>query len=104
MTQWAFKRCSPLIAKYKLQDDPGRFNATHQSGDEHVWRVSSMRNVKETAPYFHNGLVPTLEEAVGVCAAGGNDRELTQDEAKSITAFLGALSGALPLQNAAKLP
>jgi cytochrome c peroxidase len=95
---------SPLIAKYKLQDDPGRFNATHQSGDEHVWRVPSLRNVKETAPYFHNGLVPTLEEAVRVCAAGGNDRELTQGEVKSITAFLGSLSGTLPTQKAIKLP
>lgn len=95
---------SALIAKYKLLDDLGRFNVTKQTGDQHVWRVPSMRNVKETAPYFHNGQVPTLEEAVRVCAAGGNNRDLTKTEAKSITAFLGSLSGALPEQKAPKLP
>jgi cytochrome c peroxidase len=93
-----------LVTKYKLQDDLGRFDTTQQVGDEHVWRVPSMRNVKETAPYFHNGMVPTLEEAVRVCAAGGNNRDLTQGEVKSITAFLGSLSGVLPEQKMPKLP
>ncbi|WP_304763802.1 hypothetical protein [Rhodoferax sp.] len=93
-----------MVTKYKLQDDLGRFDTTQQVGDEHVWRVPSMRNVKETAPYFHNGMVPTLEEAVRVCAAGGNNRDLTQGEVKSITAFLGSLSGVLPEQKMPKLP
>ena len=95
---------SPLIAKYKLLDDVGRFNSTKNEADKHVWRVPSMRNVKETAPYFHNGLVPNLDEAVRVCAAGGNNRDLSQAEVKSITAFLGSLSGALVAQTAPKLP
>ena len=95
---------SPLIAKYKLLDDPGRLSATGQEADRHVWRVPSMRNVKETAPYFHNGLVPTLDEAVRVCAAGGNNRVLTPAEVKSISAFLGSLSGTLTAQTAPKLP
>ena len=95
---------SPLISKYKLLEDQGRFNSTQKEADRHVWRVPSMRNVKETAPYFHNGLVPTLDEAVRVCAAGGNNRDLSQAEVKSITAFLGSLSGALVAQTAPKLP
>ncbi len=95
---------SALLAKYKLLDDLGRFNATGQTGDQHVWRVPSLRNIKETAPYFHNGQVPTLEEAVRVCAAGGNNFVLTQTEVKSITAFLGSLSGVLPEQSKPRLP
>ena len=95
---------SPLIAKYKLLDDPGRYAATQKEADRHVWRVPSMRNVKETAPYFHNGLIPTLDEAVRVCAAGGNNRDLTAAEVQSIVAFLGALSGSLPPQPPPRLP
>jgi cytochrome c peroxidase len=95
---------SPLIAKYKLLDDLGRFSTTKNEADKHVWRVPSMRNVKETAPYFHNGLVPNLGEAVRVCAAGGNNRDLSEAEVKSITAFLGSLSGAMIAQPAPNLP
>lgn len=93
-----------LVGKYKLLDDLGRFNVTKQTSDQHVWRVPSLRNVKETAPYFHNGLVATLDEAVRVCAAGGNDRDLTQAEVQSITAFLGSLSATFPEQKTPKLP
>jgi cytochrome c peroxidase len=95
---------SPLIAKYKLLDDLGRFSTTQNEVDKHIWRVPSMRNVKETAPYFHNGLVPNLDEAVRVCAAGGNNRDLGQAEVKSITAFLESLSGAMVAQPVPKLP
>ena len=94
----------PLVNRYKLLDDAGRMAATGQAGDRNVWRVPSMRNVALTAPYFHNGRVPTLEEAVRVCAEGGNNRELSLTQVQSITAFLGSLSGSLPLQQAPKLP
>lgn len=95
---------SPLIAKYKLLDDPGRYASTKSEPDRNVWRVPSLRNVKETAPYFHNGQVPTLDEAVRVCAAGGNNRNLTTTEVQAIVAFLGSLSGTLPAQTAPRLP
>jgi cytochrome c peroxidase len=94
----------PLAARYKLLDDPGRMAATGQTGDKNVWRVPSMRNVALTAPYFHNGMVPTLEEAVRVCAEGGNNRSLSPAQVSSITAFLGSLSGSLPSQQPPKLP
>ena len=95
---------SPLVAQYKLLDDGGRYNVTKQESDRHVYRVPTLRNVKETAPYFHNGLVPTLDEAVKVCAKGGSNRDLTQSEVTSLVAWLGALSGEKPEQKAPKLP
>jgi cytochrome c peroxidase len=94
----------PLVAKYKLLDDPGRMAATGQPADRNVWRVPSMRNVALTAPYFHNGRVPTLEEAVRVCAEGGNNRTLDAAQVQAITAFLGSLSGSLPPQQPPRLP
>jgi cytochrome c peroxidase len=87
-----------------LLEDNGRYNATKQESDRHVYRVPTLRNVKETAPYFHNGSVATLDETVRVCAKVGNNRDLTQGEAKALAAFLGALSGTFPEQKAPKLP
>lgn len=94
----------PLAAEYKLLDDPGRMAASGQAADLNVWRVPSMRNVALTAPYFHNGQVPTLEEAVQVCAEGGLNRVLDKAQVQAITAFLGSLSGSLPPQQAPQLP
>jgi cytochrome c peroxidase len=93
-----------LVAKYKLLDDPGRYAATKQEADRHVWRVPTLRNVAMTAPYFHNGLVPTLDEAVRLCAKGGSNVDLSPAQASSLVAFLGTLSGNLPPQAVPKLP
>jgi len=93
-----------LITQYKLLDDGGRFNATKQEADRHVYRVPTLRNVAETAPYFHNGRVPTLAEAVRVCAKGGSNVDLSQSQVQTIVAFLGTLTGQFPEQKPPKQP
>jgi len=95
---------SLLIAKYKLAEDTGRYQTTHQESDRHVYRVPSLRNIKETAPYFHNGAVDTLEEAARVCAELQNDRQLNDQEISDITTFLATLSGEFPEQVPPVLP
>lgn len=77
---------------------------TNLKEDSYLFRVSSLRNVKDTAPYFHNGQVNTLDEAVKVCAKLENNRDLSDKEAKDISAFLGTLSGVFKKQTAPKLP
>jgi len=89
---------SPLVARYRLLEDGGRYNVTKREDDRHVYRVPTLRNVSETAPYFHNGQVPTLEEAVKVCAKGGGNRDLGPGEVKALVSFMGALSSELPAQ------
>ncbi len=54
-------KSSPYVHKHDLTQDKGR-------GGNGVWRVPSLRNVELTAPYFHNGAVETLQEAVRVMA------------------------------------
>lgn len=98
-----------------LVDDPGA--GTRASA---VWRVPSLRNVALTAPYFHNGSVDRLEDAVRIMAraqlglhleedgvadepvmwspaarrtARVTPRTLSARDIREITAFLGALSG-----------
>jgi cytochrome c peroxidase len=58
-----------------------------------VLRVPSLRNVAVTAPYFDDGGVATLPEAVRLMARAQLGRELTDAQTASIVAFLGTLTG-----------
>lgn len=85
-----------LLKPWPNQDDLGRFDVTRQEQDKFFFKVPSLRNVAKTAPYFHDGSVESLEEAVKMMASHQLGRELTADQTKSIVAFLGALTGELP--------
>lgn len=92
------------VTQYKLLEDQGRYNATKQENDRHVYRVPSLRNVAKTAPYFHNGSVASLDEAVRVCGQVENNRTPTAGEVKGIVAFLDTLTGGFSPQIPPKLP
>jgi cytochrome c peroxidase len=76
--------------------DPGRFAITGKEEDRHVFRVAMLRNVAKTGPYFHDGSVATLPEAVRVMAAVQHGRTLNETEVVEIVAFLESLSGGVP--------
>lgn len=95
---------SPYVAKYDLMQDKGRFEATGNPADEHMWRVPPLRNLVHTAPYMHNGAVPTLPEAVRVMASTQLDLTLSEEQVADIVAFLEALSGPFPEQTLPQLP
>lgn len=78
------------------QPDPGRFALTGDEADRYVFKVASLRNVAETGPYFHDGSVETLEEAVRIMARLQVGVELQQDQAARLVAFLRSLSGEMP--------
>jgi cytochrome c peroxidase len=58
-----------------------------------IVRVPSLRNVATTAPYFHDGSAPTLDEAVRKMAAAQLDRTLSDQQVNSVVAFLQTLTG-----------
>jgi cytochrome c peroxidase len=95
---------TPYEGKYKLGDDPGRALLTHGDADKHVFRVSTLRNVAMTAPYFHNGSATTLEEAVRVMAKAELNQDLEAQQVHDIVAFLNSLSGPFPEQKMPRLP
>lgn len=76
--------------------DVGRFAMTQKEEDRYVFRVPMLRNVAKTAPYFHDGSVPTLDGAVRVMAATQLGRKLDDAAAASIVAFLESLTGEVP--------
>lgn len=90
--------------KYDLLSDPGRAEATKNDADKHMWRVPTLRNIALTAPYFHNGAVKTLDEAVRVMAKTQLNQDLSDDQAADLVAFLNALTGEFPTQTMPRLP
>ncbi len=78
------------------ENDKGRYAVTETADDEYVFRASPLRNIDQTAPYFHSGLVWDLKVAVQIMGESQLGQDLTDDEADKIVAFLGALTGEMP--------
>jgi cytochrome c peroxidase len=93
-----------LEARYGFAKDPGRFEVTRKAEDRNLWRVPTWRNVALTAPYFHNGSVKRLDEAVRIMAKTQLGRKLEQAEVDDIVAFLNSLTGEFPEQKLPRLP
>ncbi len=76
--------------------DKGRADVTKDPADLYVFRVASLRNVAMTPPYFHDGSVATLAEAVKVMARVQLGVALDETDVREIVAFLESLTGELP--------
>jgi cytochrome c peroxidase len=81
--------------------DKGRAEVTNDPADLYVFRVASLRNVAMTAPYFHDGSVATLPQAVKVMARVQLGVTLNDADTSDIVAFLESLTGELPANFAA---
>jgi cytochrome c peroxidase len=95
---------NPYVARYRLLDDGGRAAVTGKTADQNLWRVPTLRNLVYTAPYFHNGSVKSLPEAVRVMATAQLDKKLTDQQVTDIVAFLDSLTGPFPDQQMPHLP
>lgn len=95
---------SEYDSKYNLTKDLGRYEATKQDGDKNLWRVPTWRNVALTAPYFHNGSVATLDEAVRVMLKTQLNKTATDEQIGDIVAFLEGLTGEFPKMELPRLP
>jgi cytochrome c peroxidase len=90
-----------LVRDYWLETgaakpDVGLFAVTKKEEDRYVFRVPMLRNVAKTAPYFHDGSVETLEQAVKIMGAVQLGRTLDDASVASIVAFLESLTGDVP--------
>ncbi len=94
--------------KYRnAADDHGLYYITKNPKDIGKFRVPSLRELKYTAPYMHNGMLATLDEVVEFYDKGGGEAmnksplikplKLTAQEKKDLVAFLEALSMDEPL-------
>lgn len=75
--------------------DFGRYNVTGQEEDKFVFRVSGLRNVVLTFPYFHDGTAQTLDKAVEIMARYQLGRELREENVADLVAFFESLTGTI---------
>jgi cytochrome c peroxidase len=117
----------PLMSNYRFYNagvgmnqpkpDGGRMDVTKKQSDFGKFRVPALREVANTAPYFHDGSAATLADSVALMADGGKDNrhlsaqlkavretQLTSQDRKDLVEFLRGLSGEYPVVEPPKLP
>lgn len=72
--------------------DMGRFDITGLETDKKVFKVPSLRNITKTGPYFHDGSVATLDEAIIEMAEHQLGRQVSPEFINDVKAFLGSLT------------
>jgi cytochrome c peroxidase len=78
------------------EDDKGRFEVTNTADDSYVFRAAPLRNIDQTAPYFHSGKVWDLNVAVQIMGLSQLGAEIDDAETDKIVAFLESLTGEVP--------
>ena len=73
--------------------DLGRFNVTGNPEDRFVFKVPSLRLAAYTAPYFHDGSVETLSDAIRIMVKYQLGRSIEKDDVDAIEAFIHSLAG-----------
>ncbi|CAA0142452.1 Cytochrome c peroxidase precursor [Tenacibaculum maritimum] len=73
--------------------DNGRYELTGEAVDRYVFKVPSLRNVTKTFPYFHDGSVADIEEAIRIMGEVQLNIDLEDDDIQAIKAFLNSLTG-----------
>jgi cytochrome c peroxidase len=68
--------------------DTGRYDVTMSPADLYAMRVPTLRNLRETGPYFHDGSVTAISDAVSVMTKVFGTRAATTDEVAAVTTFL----------------
>ncbi len=87
-----------VVKPWEDTKDLGRFAVTKQDADKMVFKVPTLRNIEKTGPYFHDGTVETLEDAVSQMGDHQLGRQLSKADVASIVTFLKALTGELPAE------
>jgi cytochrome c peroxidase len=85
-----------VIIPWPNQTDRGRGELSHNPMDDMSFKVPGLRNVANTAPYFHDGSVTTLAVAIQMMARHQLGVSLTDEEASAIQTWMGSLTGTVP--------
>jgi cytochrome c peroxidase len=82
-----------LVHGYDNETDVGRASVTKAEDDKFKFKVPTLRNVAATHPYFHDGRVTPLPEAVRLMGHLQLGLELSVEQQADLVAFLQALTG-----------
>ena len=92
---WKYTKSDPI--------DEGRYVVTKNDMDKYVFKVPVLRNVAKTSPYFHDGSVNKLEDAVWIMGKIQLGKDLNKGQVEEIVTFLKSLTGKIP-EDALKVP
>ncbi|GAB6905898.1 Di-heme cytochrome c peroxidase [Desulfosarcina cetonica] len=81
-----------IFDAYANEADKGRYEVTKNENDLYVFKVPMLRNATLTAPYFHDGGVETIAEAVDLMGTLQLNRQLTNAQNDRLIRFLTALA------------
>ncbi len=84
--------------------DEGRFLVTEQESDRFAFKTPTLRNVALTYPYFNNGSVDNLQQAIQLMGRQMLGRDLDQQTLEDIEAFLHTLTGEMAAFTVPTLP
>jgi cytochrome c peroxidase len=73
--------------------DLGRYSVTKDEYDRHRFKTPTLRNVAQTAPYFHDGSIKTLNEAVKYMLKHQVGVSLSDGDVNDLTVLLESMSG-----------
>ncbi len=94
-----------LMKPYMTSNEAiGRAAVTGNDSDKFVFKVPTLRNIDRTYPYFHDGSVWDLKEAVKIMADIQLNSKMTETEADKVVEFLKSLSGEMPQITVPNLP
>ena len=80
------------LATFPLsKEDLGKYNLTKSETDKHVFKVPTLRNVKDTFPYLHDGTIQDLSKVVKIMGEYQLGTEISDSEAEKIASFLKTL-------------
>lgn len=85
-----------IIEPWSNENDIGRAAVTKDDADLMVFKVPSLRNITQTWPYFHDGSVLRLDDAIALMARHQTGRELTPAQIAQIHVWLQSLTGTIP--------
>jgi cytochrome c peroxidase len=86
-----------LFVPYKANNiSNGRFDITKRERDKFVYKVPSLRNIAQTAPYFHDGSIKTLSDAVLKMYEHQLGVKKNKKEVANLVAFLKTLDAPKP--------
>lgn len=72
--------------------DKGLFDLTKKEGDQFMFKVPGLRNIEKTGPFFHDGSVSSLKEAVKIMGKLQLNKDISEEDAVNIVEFLKSLT------------
>lgn len=92
----SYQKLGAIIPMDRNQPIDDRYALTKRESDKNVFKVPTLRNIALTAPYFHNGEVPTLREAITKMLYHNLGVNLSEETVEALVSFMQTLTGDIP--------